>query len=76
MSRNITEVSTGGRTYYICYSELDLDGRSDQLYWDTKPNSGMNKMDSKYILRGGEILDYFTNKRVSKYDLAEYFSSL
>jgi hypothetical protein len=71
MARHITDVQVNGRTYYISQSELDIPGESDQLYYDTKQGGSMNKMPSKYILRKGEVLDYFTSQRVSKYDLAE-----
>lgn len=74
MSRHITEVTAKGKTYYICYSDLDREGESDQLYWDTKKGSGMFKMPYGYKLRGGEII--YNNNRVSKYDLGEYFASL
>jgi hypothetical protein len=75
MSHNITEVTANGKTYYISYSELDLEGESDQLYWGTSKGSGMNKMPYGYKLRNGEIVDSNYN-RVSKYDLAEYFASI
>ena len=74
--RHITEVVARGKSYYICYSDGDLEGESNHLYWDTKKNSGYHAMPSRYILRKDEILDSNTYERVSKYDLAEYFSSL
>ena len=75
MARHITEVTAKGKTYYISYSDLDSEGESNQLFWDTKKGSGMNSMPSKYRLRNGEIVDYNTNSRVSKYDLSEFFAN-
>jgi len=75
MARHITETTVNGKTYYISYSELDLEGESDQLYWDSSRGSGMNKMPYGYRLRKGEIVDS-NYKRVSKYDLGEVIASL
>lgn len=75
MSRNITEVSVNGKTYYISYSELDSEGESNQLYWSTTKGAGTNKMPYGIKLRKGEIVDPQYN-RVSKYDLSEIISSL
>ena len=74
--RHITEVSAKGKIYYICYSDLDFEGESNELYWDIKKNSGYHKMPFNYVLRKNEIVDRTTNERISKYDLGEYFSSL
>ena len=75
MARHITETTVNGKTYYISYSDLDLEGESDQLYWGTSRGSGMNKMPYGYKLRSGEIVDS-DYKRVSKYDLGEIIWSM
>lgn len=67
---HITEVSVDGKTWYISsHHDYEVDG--DSLYYGYSKNSGQYSLPSNLVLRNGEIVDKWSLKSLSKFDLSE-----